>query len=256
MKVTRALMMSAGVRGVRLATLLRSFGLCPRELSQQEPKLALACLKAAYRDKAKEEHPDRAPDEEKSAAQERFVRLNNEFAEALKLIEAGVVPVSGWSAPDAYDAAGGHRAAHPAWQHPGFQPGHPMNARVFKHSEPPQFDTYTRVKGHLILWSSLFVFFTILREFLVGTAGGTWAWRAPNTLNPFYIRRFEDEWMEDAQAKRRADEEAKRNREEKLAKEGMKPEKVERGVPSFYQKRGISNVRRKYEPRGLGPSLG
>jgi len=252
MKVTRTLM-SSGVRGVRLATLLRGFGLCPRELSQQEPKLALARLKAAYRDKAKEEHPDRAPTQEQSAAQERFIRMNDEYAEALKLIEAGVVPVSGWSAPDAHDATAGH---HPGWQQSGFQPGHPLHAsRVFKHSEPPQFDTYTRVKGHLVLWSSLFVFFTFLREFLVGSAGGTWMWCAPSSLNPFYIRRFKDEWMEDAQTKRQADEEAKRQREKKLAKDASN-RKVERGVPSFYQKRGISNVRKKYEPRGLGPSLG
>jgi len=253
MHVTRALL-SPGVRGVRLAGLLRDFGLCPKEISQQDPKVALAHLKAAYRDKAKEQHPDRVASHEKSAAQDRFVRLNAGFEEAQKFLEAGVKPITGWSAPETHDAT----TAHPAWQQPGFHPGHPMYAssRPFKHTEPPQFDTYTRVKGHLVLWSSLFIFISLLREFLVGTAGGMWAWRAPNTLNPFFIRRFSDDWTDEAQKKRQLDEEAKQKRQEQIAKEGAKREKVERGVPSFYQKRGISNKRKKYEPRGHGISLG
>eukprot|EP00440_Ansanella_granifera_P010530 gb/GFBE01011423.1/.p1 GENE.gb/GFBE01011423.1/~~gb/GFBE01011423.1/.p1 ORF type:complete len:246 (+),score=41.01 gb/GFBE01011423.1/:1-738(+) len=245
--------MAAGVRGVRLAALLRGFGLCPTELSKQESKLALAALKTAYRDRAKEQHPDRAPDDQKAAAQERFVQLNTEFDEALKLLQAGVVPIAGWT-PTVSPGGSGPRAG-PAWQSPHFRPGGAdpwaANSKPFVHSEPQQFDTYTRVKGHLIVWSSLFVFLSLMREFLVGCAGSTWAWSSPNSLNPFWVRRFKDEWAHEAQANQK--EEVKK--QEVRRKQQMQPQKQDRGVPSFYQKRGISNVRKQYSPRGHGPSL-
>ncbi|CAE8627631.1 unnamed protein product [Polarella glacialis] len=243
-----------GSGGARLGMLLRRFGLCPVELARQEPKVAVSVLKAAYYSKAKEAHPDYAPEEDKDAAAQRFVELNSEFAEAVKMLEAGVVPAS-WasgssssssSSPSGVGGGGAHN-----WQ-AGYRPGFhsapwPGGGKPFQHSEPPQFDLYTRAKGHLIVWSSLFVFLTLFREFLVGTAGSTWSWSPPNTINPFWVRRFKDEWGSEAQVKQIS--------QDAQVPKPPKPEKVYRDTPTFYQKRGISNVRRKYEPRGFGPSL-
>jgi len=218
----------------------------PSSFSAASTTLAMSALKSAYRDRAKEQHPDRAPDAEKAEASQKFVQLNSDFDEALKLLEAGVRPVAGWTSPSSqYGSAAGEAHAGPTWQHPQH-----FSARPFVHSQPPQFDTYTRVKGHLIVWSSLFVFLTCFREFLVGTAGSTWAWTPSSSLNPFWVRRFKDEWASEVQEKKKEDKAKDAERRKKQL-----PQKTERGVPSFYQKRGISNVRKQYSPRGHGPSL-
>ena len=108
---------------------LRGFGLCPVEISKQEPwkkssirsehhkplqesKSAISFLKAAYRDKAKarsctrfrkvgveddlvvwtqEQHPDLAPHDEQAEAEKKFVKLSTEFNEASAL-EGFILP--------------------------------------------------------------------------------------------------------------------------------------------------------------------
>jgi len=153
-------LMRPSLKAVRLSTLLRGFGLCPVEISKQESKSAISFLKAAYRDKAKEQHPDLAPHDEQAEAEKKFVKLSTEFNEALKLLEAGVQPVERARVVDLNPGA--HTgAAHVSW-HPHFQSADWRTVnRQFTHSEQPKFDTYTRVKGHLIVWSSAFIFLNL-----------------------------------------------------------------------------------------------
>eukprot|EP00913_Durusdinium_trenchii_P016442 g15456.t1 len=153
--------MAPGLKAARLATLLRTFGLCPAEISKQEI--------------------------ESAQAQEHFAKLSTEYDEALTLLEAGVNPIM---AAATYGASQ-HASAHPAFRHHVWREGSRASRHVY---EPQQFDTYTRVKGHVIVWSSLFVFLTCLREFLVGCAGSTWAWQPPSNLNPFWVRRYSEAW--------------------------------------------------------------
>jgi len=230
--------MAARIKAVRLATLLRGFGLCPVEISKQESKSAVSRLKAAYREKAKVQHPDLASPEKEEEAQQNFAKLSTEYDEALTLLEAGVSPVMINSA--SFDPTSHTAEAHPAFRHHA----HWAGARASRHVyEPQQFDTYTRVKGHLIVWSSLFVFMTCLREFLVGFAGSTWAWQPPSSLNPFWVRRYNDDWNSQ-------EAETKKPEGEKAAKKSpAEPPVKERKVSEFYQKRRISNVRREMPQR-------
>ncbi|OLP79259.1 Cell growth-regulating nucleolar protein [Symbiodinium microadriaticum] len=239
-------LMRPSLKAVRLSTLLRGFGLCPVEISKQESKSAISFLKAAYRDKAKEQHPDLAPRDEQAEAEKKFVKLSTEFNEAVKLLEAGVQPVERARVVDLNPGAQAG-AAHAAW-HPHFQSADWRTVnRQFVHSEQPKFDTYTRVKGHLIVWSSAFIFFSLLREFLVGTAGGMWAWYPPQDLNPFWVRRYHGAWSD-------KDKPEKREQQQPSGPPQVKREK-DRPVSEFYAKRHVSKVRKKYSPRGHGPSL-
>ena len=79
-------------RGPRLAVLLRSFGLSPAELAKQEPKAAITALRTRYKQLAKEQHPDVAPEGMKEQAAEKFVLLQGHFEEAVKLLEEGTRP--------------------------------------------------------------------------------------------------------------------------------------------------------------------
>ncbi|CAJ1346038.1 unnamed protein product [Effrenium voratum] len=236
--------MSVGLKAVRLTTLLRNFGLCPVEVSKQEGKSAILSLRAAYRERAKVHHPDLMPQEKKAEAEVHFSKLSTEFHEAVKLIEAGVRPVMAGKIAQAGHYPGGT---------PAFRTGEVWQRnKTFKHSEPEQFDTYTRVKGHLIVWSSLFVFLTLMREFLVGFAGSTWAYKSPSNINPFWVRRY---GAGPAQGKDEEDAPPPDAQGAKSARQKSDSAAKDRGVPTFYQKRGISNVRKNYSPRGHGPSL-
>lgn len=229
--------MSARIKAVRLATLLRGFGLCPVEISKQESKSAVSRLKAAYREKAKVQHPDLASPGNEDEAQQNFAKLSTEYDEALTLLEAGVSPVMINSS--SFDPTSHASEAHPAFRHHSHWAGTRASRQAY---EPQQFDTYTRVKGHLIVWSSLFVFMTCLREFLVGCAGSTWAWQPPSNLNPFWVRRYSDDWnSQDAPLKKPEGEKKPVKDQPALPKE--------RKVSEFYQKRRISNVRRDVPQR-------
>merc|ERR1712224_529239 len=61
-----------------------------------------------------------------------------------------------------------------------------------------EFDTKTRIKGNLIFWTGFFSFLCFMREFLVWSAGSTYAWSRPADLNPFWIRRFQNDWVDKA----------------------------------------------------------
>ncbi|CAE7197237.1 tpsp [Symbiodinium natans] len=240
---------SKGLQAVRLSSLLRGFGLCPVEISKQESKSAISVLKAAYRDKAKEQHPDLAPRERQAEAEKNFVKLSTEFDEALKLLEAGVLPVARAPTATADLNLGLRNGTSQAAWHPHFtSPEWRAVNRQFTHSEQPKFDTYTRVKGHLIVWSGAFIFLTCLREFLVGFAGGTWAWHPPKDLNPFWVRRYDGAWS-DKDKQEKGEPQSPPGRPQPVKSEKVRP------VSDFYAKRHVSKVRKKYSPRGHGPSL-
>lgn len=245
------LMAAAATRNARLMALLHGFGLNSAKLADQQPKAVMATLRAEYYRLAKERHPDRVPEEQKAEASERFVQLQNDFSEAVKLLEAGIQP---WRLPPMggmQPGPGRKMYAPPSYGGYGYGQGH-----NFQHLEPQEFDTKTRIKGHVVVWSSLFVFFCFFREFLVWSAGSTGAWNPPKELSLLKIRRYRDDWVEEKDTKKKEEEEAaKAALREKQKKAAFQAKKTDRSVGDFYQKRGISNVRRKTEPRGLGPSL-
>eukprot|EP00405_Crypthecodinium_cohnii_P008680 CAMPEP_0206427590 /NCGR_PEP_ID=MMETSP0324_2-20121206/5131_1 /ASSEMBLY_ACC=CAM_ASM_000836 /TAXON_ID=2866 /ORGANISM="Crypthecodinium cohnii, Strain Seligo" /LENGTH=235 /DNA_ID=CAMNT_0053892899 /DNA_START=332 /DNA_END=1040 /DNA_ORIENTATION=- len=228
-------------RGPRLAVLLRSFGLSPAELAKQEPKAAITALRTRYKQLAKEQHPDVAPEGMKEQAAEKFVLLQGHFEEAVETPGGGN---STWGAhllAVTHSLGRGKADLHRAFLDGARQP--------FQHQAEPQFDTKTRVKGHVVLWSSLFLFLAGMREFMVWSAGSTYAWKPPTDLNPFWVRRFADEWHDTHKQKVETPKAPPKPAVQELRR------KQDRGVSTFYQKRGISNARRKTEPRGLGPSL-
>jgi len=227
--------------------LIRGFGLCPTELAKEEPKAAIAALKVAWKHLAKEQHPDVAPEEKKVEAAQRFVQLQSQLEEAVGLLDAGIRPGQAFSG-----------VAYPHWQQqrsddtarPTYTPPAWDKApQPFQHREQPKFDLQTRIKGHFVLWTSLFLFLTGFREFLVWSAGSTYAWSPPSDFNPFWVRRFQDSWHQDHKEKEAAP------KKPELAKVIAERAKTKRDVPTFYQKRGISTAKRKTEPRGLGTSL-
>lgn len=229
--------------------------MCPIEMARHEQKAIMANLRQKYFLLAKERHPDLAKPEHKATAAEGFVQLHTEFHEAIELLEQGVRPVF-QSVYSSHSTSPKHAPGYYGWQpqdpHMYSYQAHAWNphAAGFQHTQEPVFDLKTRVKGHVLLWSSLFIFFTLLREFLVGTAGSTWAWSPPANWNPFWLRRFQNEWAE----------EAKHHSETKSVKpqEPVKPWAPstnqalvkKKSTPNFYQKRVVTpGVRRKSEKR-------
>lgn len=241
------LMATAARSSARLVALLHGFGLNSSKLADQQPKAVIATLRVEYYKLAKERHPDLAPPERKAEASERFAQLQNDFSEAIKLLEAGVNPRLLSSMGGAQPGARKMYAPPP---YAAYGHGEP-----FQHLKQEEFDLKTRIKGHTIFWSSLFLFFCFFREFLVLSAGSTFAWSPPKELNVFRIRRYSDDWSKDNEAKKQADDEAAISPTKPKKGADFKETKTERRVSDFYQKRGISNVRRKTEPRGFGPSL-
>mmetsp|Transcript_116630 Transcript_116630/g.249372 ORF Transcript_116630/g.249372 Transcript_116630/m.249372 type:complete len:247 (-) Transcript_116630:16-756(-) len=242
---------AVGRGGPRLAVLLKGFGLSPVELAGKESKEAVVTLRSHYYQLAKELHPDRASPERKADASEKFAALTNDFDEALGLLEAGVRPWVPDASPGSY-AHGQEVGSAERWRYNPQQVWQERE-RPFVHRQAPVFDTKTRVKGHLIVWSGLFFFCCFMREFLVWSAGSYFAWSMPQSMNIFWVRRFQDEWTDTAKADRErqpsAEEVATKLKVAKIA------QKKDRGLDNFYQKRHISNTRKHYEPRGLGRSL-
>lgn len=243
----------------RLASLLLRFNLshAPRADAAVQGGNLVADLKAEYLRLAKECHPDRAPDERKREAAEGFMQLQQEFEEAMKLLEAGVRP-SAWNyGPESstYSAPVGAQRWTPTssgveFTAPRYEPP-PWSELHRPYREQPkqeEFSLMTRIKGHMALWGGLFIFFSALREFLVWSAGSTFAWQPPANLNPFWIRRFDDKWSEAPKEHRKSLEEMAPIKR----KMSMQPTTIDRGVDDFYKKRGVSNVRRDYQPRGCG----
>mmetsp|Transcript_56097 Transcript_56097/g.121345 ORF Transcript_56097/g.121345 Transcript_56097/m.121345 type:complete len:239 (+) Transcript_56097:71-787(+) len=227
-------------RGPRLAALLHRFGISAIELAHQEPKATVALLRSRYYQLAKESHPDRAPMARKVEANETFTRLNEDFEEAVKLLEGGVLPLAARG-----DSTGAGSQATQKYRPEMYQ------TRVWTPTPKMEFDLKTRVKGHLVFWSGLFVFLSLLREFLVYSAGHGFAYRPPADYNVFWIRRFSNTWSLEEQKHRetkQAEEVDKKVKAKAVAVEIPK----ERRVDDFYLKRGISNSRKRYSPRGSG----
>lgn len=227
-------------RGPRLATLLKSFGLCPIEVAKQERKTNIVSLKTAYKQMAKEHHPDKAAEGEQAEATRRFTELATDFEEALKMLESGIRPgqaPGGTSGPSAGMPGAGPTYEDRRWEYHA----------QFKHRAPDRFDLQTRIKGNLIFWTSFFGFLVGLREFLVWSAGSTYAWNRPATMSISEVRRYKGNWTEDVEE--RAKESAAKEEPPKVKEMASKKD---RGVSSFYQRRGVSNARRSSKPRGFG----
>lgn len=234
-------------RSTRLALLLRGFGLCPTQVAREEHKATITNLKSAYKRLAKEKHPDRVPADEQIMANQVFSDLQTDFEETVSLLQTGVRPAQNldaysqrWSPSWSGDLKSATRVH---WT--------PQPAEEFKHREPPEFDIFTRVKGTLVFCTSLYFFLSGFREFLVWSAGSTYAWsRPPVDLNPFWVRRYRDDWVSHQVQVVEAQKSVPRNEKVEAIQQ-----KKSRDVPSFYQRRGISNVRKKTQPRGFGESL-
>lgn len=241
-----------------MSTLLRGFDLPRETLASQDAKELMASVKVEYLRRAKQQHPDLVPDERKALAEDQFKVLHEEFSEATKLLEDGVVVRHLPSAMNGHsgEMSGGPGVTmrYPMHAHPStmdFQAG----PRYPVHKQP-QFDTITNLRCHAIFWSGLMLFLMGLREFLVWSAGSTYAWSRPANLNPFWIRRFQDDWTGRAKEDRKPKVDknsAEAIRKAKYQKKMSELEaKRDRGLDEFYQKRHISNRKQKYSVRGQG----
>jgi len=222
-----------------LGTLLRGFGLTPLEIVGQEPKAAMVTLKTEFLRQAKEIHPDVVKDDEKADAQAKFISLHRNYEEAAKLLGSGVRPLeptAGWSSQGA--------AAHMRFAH----------RRDYDHDQhytpppsEPEFDTATKLKGRLVVGSVFVFFYYFMVEFLANSAGSTLKWHPGNG-----VRRYAT--VEEISEEKKKETEAKKEKAKEKAKE-RENEKRDRGLDSFYTKRGIRNEKRVYAPRGCGPSI-
>lgn len=247
----------------RLAVLLVRFQVSPA-VRNKDPKEILSELKAGYLRRAKEEHPDLVRPAQRKLAEEQFVKLKADFEEATQLIESGwasgslhtsqtAAAASGrapGSSASARGASGGGSAA--------YTPRSDFGQTFKPASKKQEFDTVTRVKGHAVFWGGLLAFLYVLREFLVFSAGSTYAWTRPESWNPFWVRRFKDEWGNEVGKARKDDQDRVERRKSGLMNESEKAvkkvkEKKERDMDNFYVKRGISNTRKKSYPRGMEP---
>lgn len=231
-------------RALRLASLLRNFGVAGAENSAQDPKALISALRTEYFRRAKEEHPDLVPAPQREAATQKFQRMNQDYEEAMKLLQMGISP--GHIVKRADGHYGWQPADQSAYQRSGVHP-----AYRYQHSKPQEFSLETRLKG---IASVLFVgclFIYGMREFLVASAGRCMTYTPPLSFHPLETRRHRPEWKDTAtcpeqQAKAAAEKARKAEVAARLA------EKKDRGVDEFYQKRGISNVKKKHSPRGHG----
>lgn len=242
---------------VRLAVLLRSFGLSAADFAGKESKTVVAVLRTEYFRLAKENHPDRVPTLQQAEAAVVFAKLQNEFHEAVKLLEQGVhlhasaidLDSAGYSA--AHQSSG---AARPVWPHTDaswkdFENGQDPAAwsTRAKQQENPDavFDFRTKVKFHLLFWSGLFVFGSMMREFLVSCAGCSWSWQPPVDWNPLVIRRFQADWH--AHASELTQKQSRgHGQEAQQSPKPVEPDTKVREVSTFYQKR----VKRMYDRPG------
>jgi len=219
-------------RALRLAKLLRGLGIEHSDIAQHDSKSMVAKVRTAYYQRAKEEHPDLAPQEQKAEAGKAFVKLHQDFKDAVKLLEDGVKPYLGGSSPESFH------------QHTYMYEAVDFSER-FGQKRPQQFDTKTRIKGHLIFWSSLVSFMVFMREFLVWSAGSTYSWYRPPDLNPFSLRRYQPqgEWKGlEKCAPKEEKETTKSQAEQKPA-----PKK---DVDPFYAKRGVGTANKGKRPSG------
>lgn len=112
----------------------------------------------------------------------------------------------------------------------------------------PEMDTFTRVRCWAAVGFGFFVFFTFLREFLVWSAGSTGKWYGTANLNPFWIRRYAEDWSQGAKKDREAPSEKMAGTKAALIKKKTEEKvkelktKSDRGTNEFYTKRGVSNA--------------
>mmetsp|Transcript_58050 Transcript_58050/g.138139 ORF Transcript_58050/g.138139 Transcript_58050/m.138139 type:complete len:235 (-) Transcript_58050:104-808(-) len=219
-------------RSLKLSILLKGFGMSPAEFARKEPKVVLTSLRSEYFRLAKATHPDLAPAAEKESAEKKFVALRQQFEEAQQLLESGVVPSSSTAAhgsarygtSSASDAEQSQREdIHVYYYHPAWH-GDPKPA--------VEFDTWTKMKGRLLVLSVSLALIAFLKECGAAFAGHTFAWHAGTS-----VRRWDS-----FKGEKSAEEPPK----EKIRRQDTS----ERGVDSWYQKRGVSNTRKNYVPRG------
>jgi len=248
------------MKSLRLVSLLRNFGLSQEMVARQDSKAIAATVRAEYLRRAKEQHPDLVPDERKEEAARNFKVLNEEFSETTTLLEEGVRP--NYNPPRHGMESAGSNVRQQGFryhvynhdyegEHHSEGPRYPVDRR-------PQFDTYTRIKCNVIFWTGLVSFFAFMREFLVWSAGSTYSWSRPETMHPFWIRRYKDNWGNKALEDRTTPAELTPGTEEceKKTKADKKKKELQmkktRDMDEFYTKRRISNVKRTYSPRGMG----
>lgn len=234
--------------GARLSTLLHNFGLPPSELAGfRDHKAIVSRVRAVYLRRAKEMHPDLAPEERKAEAAASFVALQKDFQEAVQLLESGVTVAGAAAASARYPPGGTTAEGRVRWAASPHAAG-VRKAWERQQAPPESFDIVTRVKGHLVFWSGLFIFLCGFREFLVLSAGSTAAWYTPSDLNPFWVRRFQDEWVDQRKehmAEATTRQEAVKAKARERQKELNKAKRDKEGSDSFYKKRSNSKPKRR-----------
>mmetsp|Transcript_130395 Transcript_130395/g.243962 ORF Transcript_130395/g.243962 Transcript_130395/m.243962 type:complete len:227 (+) Transcript_130395:22-702(+) len=218
------------LRGHRLGTILRKFGMSSADCFHQDSKWIITSLKAEYKKQAMVSHPDLASESNKAEASKKFIQMRQDYEEAMKLLEGGIRPVDVQHAAHPSQASGGPSAS---MRYP--EAGQSWQYQESKRQEP-EFDFLTVLKGRLLVFSTLFTFYYFFPEFLALSAGSTMKWHAGSG-----VRRFSEAPKDEAPA----------------APPKKKVEvKVQRKVDPFYEKRGIKKQSTKYSPRGsAGPKL-
>lgn len=222
----------------RLGIILRKFGIPAGDVAKQEPQVLKSALKVEFMKQAKESHPDLASEADKEEAQQKFIRLRQDYEEAVKLLESGVRPSWSQQAGSTHRQQGGDPFAQAGSVHYTSEQhgaaGRPWN----EYQEPPrqeqEFDFATRMKGRLILATGSIFFFFGMREFLAYSAGGTMKWHPGSG-----VRRYAEVGPVS---------------DSPIPVPIKTDVKVQRKVDSFYAKRGVKDKTTEYRPRGFGKS--
>jgi len=247
-------------KSLRLHSLLRNFSLPHEVMASEDRREIIAAVKQEYFRRAKEQHPDLVPDEQKADASKRFALLHEDFSETTDLLEEGVQPRAVAGTREAVEKAEnmyGGSIRQPMYRYPAKAEDYSEGPR-YPVPTGPVFDTYTRVKCNIIFWSGFFCFLTFMREFLVWSAGSTYAWSKPADLNPFWIRRFQNDWVKDSAKDRSLPPDKTPGTREYAAKKKAEAKvtkltaTTDRKLDDFYKKRHIRDVKTRYTPRGSG----
>eukprot|EP00746_Dinoflagellata_sp_MGD_P007166 gnl/MRDRNA2_/MRDRNA2_114139_c0_seq1.p1 gnl/MRDRNA2_/MRDRNA2_114139_c0~~gnl/MRDRNA2_/MRDRNA2_114139_c0_seq1.p1 ORF type:complete len:417 (-),score=84.59 gnl/MRDRNA2_/MRDRNA2_114139_c0_seq1:155-1405(-) len=174
--------MASASSGAHLAKLLRHFDV--PILGKQDAKVLEKALRVAYFNRAKNVHPDlQAPDKKKQAEME-FIALQMNYEEANSLLQQGVVPTL-----PTYHPMPGKSTYHTPSGKSSSPAGAQGQAGYSEYKAPPapnmNFDASTKIKGWSIVIVGGYIFWVGLREFLAGSAGGTWAWHPPRSGDTF-----------------------------------------------------------------------
>jgi hypothetical protein len=229
-------------KALRLTALLRKFDVPAELVSSQNTKLLQAAVKSEYLNRAKIQHPDLAMDQHKDSSARQFKILSQEYREATAMLDEGVRPAG---QDFSVNASGAKYMSRPEFS--GDKTAYSPGPRYPEHKRL-EMDTLTRVRCWAAVGFGLFVFISFMREFLVWSAGSTGKWYGTASLNPFWIRRYDDTWQKGPKNDREAPPEMiAGSKEAKIkAKTDTKIKELksrkERGTTDFYAKRGISNA--------------